>query len=74
MDAVCLYVQHSSTTYSPFFFLSSPSSSPPFPSVSLPLYLSLFLKHIFLLAVALSHKHARTYLWQKRDVGMKCMS
>lgn len=74
MDAVCSYVHHSNPTYTLSLNLSSSSfsssalSSPP--SLSLLFCLSLSLKHILLLAAALSYKHASTHPWKKKyDVG-----
>lgn len=45
-------------------------SLPPTP-LSLSPLLCLSLKHIFLLAPALSHKHARTYPWKKKKKGWR---
>lgn len=47
-------------------FLAFPLTFIPPP---LSLSLSLPLEHIFLLAPALSHKHARTYPWKKKRKG-----
>lgn len=65
MDAVCLHVQHSNPTYSSSLphFLSSPLSLSLHRSSSVSLSISL--KHIFLVAPSLSHKHASTYRWKK---------